>query len=192
VRDIKPAEHAGNGRATRGPSAALDVVGRHFRLVIPMDGFARNRRNRRGPIALSLFFGISSAAYMLCLMALAILSVPLSGIGRAFGAPPRPFGVSTAILTMCSIFCPLLYFVSSYICCRPETTGTRLRYTFLASLAFLTLAVASVVFGTPVGSFSNRARVAITAVLMALPFAFASLCIFYTRWGPSSRSANDG
>ena len=142
----------------------------------------------RRPIALSLFFAVCSAGYILCLVALAVFAIPLSGIGRAFGATPRPLDLSDAFFGVSCVVLPLFYFLSSYICCRPQTTGRRLRRVFLASVVFLVLSVVGIGFGTAVGSFSSRTGVVIMAVLMSTPFAFASACIFYTRWGPPSHS----
>ena len=146
-------------------------------------------RTRR-PIALSFFFGVCSTGYILCLVALTVLVIPLSGIGRAFGATPHPLPLSDAFFALACVVSPLLYFILSYVCCRPQTVGRRLRRVFLASVAFLILAVVGIGFGSPVDSSSSRTGTVIWAVLMATPFVFASGCIFYTRWGPPSHSTN--
>jgi hypothetical protein len=144
----------------------------------------------RRPIALSLFFGVCSAGYILCLVALAVFAIPLFGIGRGFGASSRPLNLADAFFGVSCVISPLLYFVLSYLCCRPQTTGRRLRRIFLASVVFLILAVVGIGFGTAVDSFSSRTGVVIMAVLMSMPFAFASACIFYSRWGPPACATN--
>src|SRR4051794_2163248 len=95
----------------------------------------------RRPIGLSLFFGFCSVGYILCLVALACFAIPWSGIGRAFGATPRPLALFDLFFGASALVAPLLYFLSSYICCRPQITGRRLRHVFLASLIFLVLAL---------------------------------------------------
>ena len=149
-------------------------------------------RRRRRPIGLSLFFAACAGGYALYLVALVIILAPMSDIGRAFGgmSHAHSFDALGALLSLCYVFAPLLYFISSYLCCRPQTTGIHLRRVFVASVAFLLLAVIGFAFATPVDPFSSRTRIVISAALMATPFLFATACLFYARWGPPSHSTN--
>ena len=151
--------------------------------------FSRSRR----PIALSLLFAFCSVSYLLYLGVPTFFLIRIGNIGDAFGemrAQPEPHPLRT-FFTLSYFLAPLLYFVSSYLCWRPQVTGRHLRRVFIASLCFLALSVISFGFGTPLDSFNSRTSIVIGALLMATPFIFASDCILYARWRPHSNSTND-
>jgi hypothetical protein len=146
----------------------------------------------RRPIALSIFFSLCSVAYILGAVAFIIIALPWFGSGRSSGGgSSHSTSFSDAFFAICSIFAPFPYFVLSYICCRPQTTGNRLRFVFLASVLFLFLSILGIGFGAPIDSFSTRARSVTFTVLMSTPFVFASACLFYHRWGPPSLPTHD-
>src|SRR4051812_39228781 len=117
-----------------------------------MNSYAATHFPRKRPIVLSLVFALCIVGYSFYLAVLAFFLVRIGNIGEAFGGShePHPTNPLEVFLSLCYFLAPLLYFIFSYLCCRPQTTGEPLRLLFILSVGFLVLSVIGVAFATPV------------------------------------------